>query len=325
MMPGDPVVLIWDPIRDLEWSYERERELLAAQDVRLVVPETDRATVEQMRGADVLIVSDPFPPDLLAHLTRCTGIICYSVGMDAVDAIAAAAAQIPVTNVAGYCTDEVSDHAMALLLAVQRRLIPFTRSADRGEWDVYSGTDFYGIRRMRGQTVGIVGLGRIGSQIAIKCSAFGMTVIAYDPYLTRSPLDFVELVELDALLDRSDVIVLCSALTESSRRLLDAARIAKIRPGAVIVNVARGALIDEPALAQAVASGQVSGAALDVRAQEPPDVNGDPLRGLPNVVLTQHIAATSTEARDDLHVFAARRAMELLIDAGRAPARTESR
>ena len=325
MMPDDPVVLIWDPIRDLPWSYERELELLAAEGVRLVVPETDRATVEQLRGADVLIVSDPFPSDLFAHLKRCTGIICYSVGMDAVDAAPAAAAHIPVTNVAGYCTDEVSDHAMALLLAVQRRLIPFTRSADRGEWNVYSGADFYGIRRMRGQTVGIVGLGRIGSQVAIKCSAFGMTVIAYDPYLTESPLDFVELGELDALLERSDVIVLCSALTQSSRRLLDADRIAKMRPGAVIVNVARGALIDEAALAEALASGQISGAALDVRAQEPPDLNGDPLRGVPNVVLTQHMAATSTEARDDLHVFAARRAMELLADAGRVPARTESR
>jgi D-3-phosphoglycerate dehydrogenase len=325
MMPDDPVVLIWDPIRDLEWSYERERELLAAEGVQLVVPETDRATVEQLRGADVLIVSDPFPSELLVHLTRCAGIVCYSVGMDAVDAAAAAAAHLPLTNVAGYCTDEVSDHAMALLLALERRLIPFTRSADRGEWDVYSGADFYGIRRMRGQTVGIVGLGRIGSQTAVKCSAFGMRVIAYDPYLTRSPLDFVELTELDALSERSDVIVLCSALTESSRRLIDADRIAAMRPGVVIVNVARGALIDEAALADALASGQVSGAALDVRAQEPPDVNGDPLRGMPNVVLTQHMAATSAEARDDLHVFAARRAMELLADAGRVPVRTESR
>lgn len=325
MMPGVPVVLVWDPIRDLEWSYERERELLAAEGVQLVVPETGRATVEQLRGADVLIVSDPFPSDLLAHLTQCTGIICYSVGMDAVDAAAAAAVHLPVTNVAGYCTDEVSDHAMALLLAVQRRLIPFSRSADRGEWDVYHGADFYGIRRIRGQTVGIVGLGRIGSQVAIKCSAFGMTVIAYDPYLTRSPLDCVELVELEVLLERSDVIVLCSALTESSRRLLDADRIAKMRPGAVIVNVARGALIDEAALAEALASGQVSGAGLDVRAKEPPDLNSDTLRGRPNVVLTQHMAATSTEARGDLHVFAARRAMELLTDAGRVPARTESR
>ena len=221
---------------------------------------------------------------------------------------------------AGYCTDEVSDHAMALLLAIQRRLIPFTRRAERGEWDVYAGPDFYGIRRLRGQSVGIIGLGRIGSQVALKCAAFGMTVIAHDPYLESSPLGFVELCGLDDLLARSEIVVLCSALTSSSRRLLDAERLAAMRPGAVIVNVARGALIDEPALAQALAAGRIGGAGLDVRAQEPPPAD-DPLRGTANVVLTQHVAATSQEARDDLHVFAARRAMELLSAAGRVPAR----
>jgi D-3-phosphoglycerate dehydrogenase len=324
MTADGPVVLIWDPIRDLDWSYERERELLAADGVQLVVPITDRAGMKELERADVLIVSDPFPADLLVHLDRCVGIICYSVGMDKVDADAAAAANIPVTNVAGYCTDEVSDHAMALLLAAQRRLLPFARSADRGEWDVYAGADFYGIRRMRGQTVGIIGLGRIGSQVAVKCAAFGMTVIAYDPYLSQPSVGSVELTDLDVLLARSDVVILCSALTDSSRSLLDADRIAKMRAGAVLVNVARGGLVDESALADALASGRLSAAALDVRAKEPPDADGDPLRGRPNVLLTQHIAATSQEARDDLHVFAARRAMELLTDAGRVPARTGS-
>ena len=321
MTPDDPTVLIWDPIRDLDWVYDRERELLAAEGVALVVPDTERASIEQLQRADVLIVSGPFPSELFAHLTRCAGVICYSVGMDAVDADAAAAAAIPVTNVAGYCTDEVSDHAMALLLAIQRRLIPFVRKAERGEWNVYAGPEFYGIRRLRGQTVGIVGLGRIGSQVAVKCAAFGMTVLAHDPYLESSPLDFVRLCGLDDLLGRSEVVVLCSALTDSSRRLLDAERIAALRPGAVIVNVARGALIDEAALLQALAAGRIGAAGLDVRAQEPP-ADDDPLRQLPNVVLTQHMAATSQEARDDLHVFAARRAIELLVRAGRSPARS---
>lgn len=325
MTPQPPAVVVWDPVRELDWSYDRERELLAAEGVRLVVPDSDRASVEQLHGADVLIVSGPFPAELLPQLTRCVGIICYSVGMDSVDAVAAAAAGIPVTNVAGYCTDEVSDHAMALLLAVQRRLIPFTRAADRGDWAVYSGPDFYGIRRMRGQSVGIVGLGRIGSQVAVKCAAFGMSVIAFDPFLAGSSLDFVELCDLDVLLERSDVVVLCSALTDSSRRLLDADRIAALRHGAVIVNVARGALIDEVALAQALACGDVSAAALDVRSPEPPDLEADPLRGMPNVILTQHMAATSREARDDLHVFAARRAVELLADAGRSAVGTQAR
>ena len=320
MSPGVPIVLIWDPIRDLDWSYEPERELLAAEGVALVVPDVDRASLGQLQRADVLIVSDPFPAELLPHLTRCVGIICYSVGMDAVDLTAASAMNIPVTNVAGYCTDEVSDHAMALLLAVERRLIPFTRCAQDGDWDVYSRADFHEIRRLRGQTVGIIGLGRIGCQVAAKCSAFGMKVIAFDPYLGESPGEFVELCDLDVLLSRSDIVVLCSALTDSSRRLLDADRIAVLRPGVVIVNVARGALIDEDALRVALESGHVSAAALDVRTSEPPNADSDLLRALPNVVLTPHMAATSREARHDLHVLAAQRALELLSDVGRVAA-----
>lgn len=319
MTSAEPAVLVWDPIRELDWVYDRERELLAAEGVSLVVPGAERASLEQLRRADVVIVSGRFPAELFAHLERCVGVICYSVGMDAVDAAAAAAADIAVTNVAGYCTDEVSDHAMALLLAVQRRLIPFARKAERGEWDVYSGADFYGIRRLRGQQVGIIGLGRIGSQVAVKCAAFGMSVIAHDPFLDSSPLEFVELCGLDDLLGRSDIVVLCSALTDSSRRLLDGPRIAALRPGAVIVNVARGGLIDEAALVQGLESGRIGGAALDVRAQEPPSKD-DPLPALPNVILTQHMGATSQEARDDLHMFAARRAVELLARAGRLPA-----
>jgi D-3-phosphoglycerate dehydrogenase len=320
-MTGSPVVLVWDPIRSLEWSYDAERELLAKDGVELVVPDGEHASPQQLAAADVVIVSDPFPTELLAQLPRCVGIICYSVGMDAVDAGAAAAVGIPITNVAGYCTEEVSDHAMALLLALQRRLLPFAEKAVRGDWDVYSGSDFTGIRRLRGQRLGIVGLGRIGSQVAVKAAAFGMDVLAFDPYLAESPLPFVELVDLDHLLRAADAVVLCSALTATSRQLLNAEHIAAMRPGAVLVNVARGGLIDEDALADALRSGRLSGAGLDVRAKEPPDFDTDVLRELPNVVLTQHMGATSQESRADLHVFAARRAIELLAEAGRvAPA-----
>ena len=317
MSDAQPTVLIWDPIRDLDWSYDAERDVLDAAGVQLVVPDTDQATEAQLAAADVIIVSGKFPNELFAHLSRCVGIICYSVGMDAVDAAAAERAAIPVTNVAGYCTDEVCDHAMTLLLGMQRRLVSFARRADEGDWDVYSGADFYGIRRMRGQTVGIVGLGRIGSQVAIRCEAFGMTVRAYDPFLSSSPLPFVELVELDDLLRDSDVVILCSALTSSARRLLDAEHIGLMRPGAFLVNVARGGIVDETALATALRRGQLAGAALDVREIEPPDAESDVLRGLPNILLTQHVAATSQEARDDLHAFAAQRALELLSSSGR--------
>ena len=311
-------VLIWDPIQGLDWSYDIEQKGLAEHGVELVVPDRETADDEQLARADVLVVSGPFPSHLLGRLDNCVGIICYSVGMDAVDASAAAAASIPVTNVAGYCTHEVSEHAMALLLALQRRLLSFARRAGRGEWDVYSGKDFFGIRRVHGQTLGIVGLGRIGTQVAAKASAFGMRVIAFDPYLSVAPQEFVRLVDLDTLLADSDAVVLCSALTDSSRQLLDAHRIASMRQGAVLVNVARGGLVDETALVAALATGHLSGAALDVREQEPP-ADDDPLRTADNVVLTQHMGATSQEARIDLHLMAVQRAVALLVDSGRLP------
>ncbi len=322
---GAPEVLIWDPITGLDWTYEPERDLLAQAGVRLTVPDEELASIEQMARADVLIVSGPFPSDLLTTLTRCVGIICYSVGMNAVDIDAAAALSIPVTNVAGYCTEEVSDHALALLLALQRRLLPFAESAQRGEWDVYAGPNFNGIRRMQGQTLGIIGLGRIGSRVAAKGQAFGMNVLAYDPFLTATPLPFVRLVEMEALLAASDAVVLCTALTSTSRHLLGAEQFAAMRAGSVLVNVARGGLVNEHALAAALLSGHLSGAALDVREQEPPEFEHDPLRGMPNLVLTQHMAATSQQARADLHVFAAARAIELLTDAGLLPGEEAAR
>jgi D-3-phosphoglycerate dehydrogenase len=314
----EPTVLVYDPITTVEWTYEPERELLSEAGVRLTVPTTSRATDDELFDADVVIVSDPFPAELTLRLTHCAGLICYSVGMDAVDADAARAAGVPVTNVAGYCTEEVSDHALALLLALQRRIVPFATAAANGEWEVYRSDDFRSVRRLRGQRLGIVGLGRIGSRVAAKAAAFGMTVAAYDPYLDSSPLADVTLLQLGELLRTSDAVVLCSSLTESSRRIIDAERLASMPAGAVLVNVARGSLVDEEALAAALRSGHLGGAALDVRAQEPPAAD-DPLRALPNVVLTQHIGATSRESHADLHRLAAERALELLARAGRLP------
>jgi D-3-phosphoglycerate dehydrogenase len=314
----EPVVLVYDPITTPVWTYEPERALLADAGVRLVVPSTPRASDDAALDADVIIVSDPFPAELTLRLTNCVGLICYSVGMDNVDADAARDAGVPVTNVAGYCTEEVSDHALALLLALQRRVVPFAVSAARGQWDVYDTAHFRAIRRLRGQRIGIVGLGRIGSRVAVKAAAFGMTVAAHDPYLQSSPMTGVDLVSLEDLLRTSDAIVLCSALNEASRRLIDAERLAMMPSGSVLVNVGRGGLIDEDALVAALVSGELGGAALDVRSQEPP-AEPDPLRDLPNVILTQHIAATSRESRADLHAFAAERALELLSRADRLP------
>lgn len=307
---------MYDPITSVPWGYDAERELLAAAGVELYVPTTATADEGELSAADVVIVSAPFPTALMSRLERCVGLICYSVGMDSVDAAAAEAAGIPVTNVAGYCTEEVSDHALALLLATWRGIVPFAASAAQGDWDVYDSPHFRAIRRLRGRRVGVVGLGRIGSRVAAKAGAFGMDVVAHDPYLTESPLQDVALVTLEQLLSTCDAVVLCSALTSTARGLIDADRLKLMKPDAVLVNVARGGMVDEYALAEALKAGAIGAAALDVRAQEPPPAD-DPLRSLPNVILTQHVAATSRESHADLHALAAERALDLLRRAGR--------
>jgi D-3-phosphoglycerate dehydrogenase / 2-oxoglutarate reductase len=313
-----PIALVFDPIRSLDWSYEIERDLLGERDVELVVPASDDEALSLLPMADIVIVSEWLPTELIAALDRCVGLLSYRVGLDTFDVDVARAAGIPVANVAGYCTEEVSDHGLALLLAATRRLLPFARAASDGDWDVYGWPEFRAIRRLRGRTLGIIGAGRIGSRVAVKAHAFGVETIAYDPHLTQSPVEDLHLVSLDELLARSAMIVLCSALTGASRHLIDRRAISRMQDGVILVNVARGGLIDEVALMEGLRSGRVGVAALDVRADEPPGAS-DEMRKLPNVILTPHLAATSVESHADLHAFAAAEVLRLLEGARLLP------
>jgi D-3-phosphoglycerate dehydrogenase len=236
--------------------------------------------------------------------------------MDRVDQEAARTAGIPILNVPGYCTEEVSDHALTLLLALERHLVPLLQQGRDGVW--FEQTHMETIRRLRGQTLGIVGAGRIGRLLAIKAHGIGFATIAYDPYVTQTDVPQLELVSLEAMLSRADAVVICAALDDASRNLVGEAFLGAMRPGAFLVNVSRGPLVDEQALAAALRCGQLGGAALDVRATEPPP-DPDPLQGIPNLLLTPHAAAASIEAWDDLHRGAAMASIELLARAGRMP------
>jgi D-3-phosphoglycerate dehydrogenase len=244
------------------------------------------------------------------------GILCYSIGMDKVDAAAAAKAGIPVRNIPDYCTDEVSDHAIALLMAAERRIQPVTKAMGTG-WKLQDRAALAPIRRIRGQTLGVLGAGRIGRTVARKARGLGFMTIAHDPLVAVTADPDLELVTFDALLARADAIVLCAALTDGSRGVIGREALATVRPGMIVVNVARGGLIDEQALADALRDGRVGYAALDVRDPEPPDPATDPLRDLPNVLQTPHVAATSQEAIEDLHRIAAETIVEMLEAAGR--------
>jgi D-3-phosphoglycerate dehydrogenase len=301
-------VLVYDPITAIDWDYELERAALSARGVHLDIPVGRDEARAALPRADVAVVSSSLPAEDLSLLRRGSAILCYSVGMDGVDAVRARELGIGVHNVPDYCTEEVSDHAIALLLALQRNLVPVVSASATGDWTrAYMALDAQRPRRVRGQVAGVLGVGRIGTRVAQKCDALGMTVLGYDPWATVTRP--AKAVELDTLLTESDVVLICAALTSTSRHLIDAAALGQMKPGSLLINVARGGLVDEQALASALRAGRLRGAALDVRVQEPPDPANDPLAGLASVILTPHMAATSVEARHELHV----RAVEVLL------------
>lgn len=318
-MNEGPVVVIPAPIDVMDWNYDVERSILEPLGIRLVVPASAEEARQAMPDADVIFTSSAITAADIATLRDCVGILCYSVGMDYVDAKAAAERGIPVWNCPTSNNEEVSDHAVLLILAAQRRLLPFAQAASRGEWGVYEWPQLSEIHRIATRTIGIIGLGRIGHLVARKLHGFRAAVIAHDPFISSTPDPEVELVTLDELCARADIVVSCAALTETSRGLIDAATIAKMRPGVILVNVSRGGIVVEDALADALESGHVVYAALDVRSPEPPDPAHDRITPRSDVLLTQHIAASSVESIAGLHVEAANQIIALLREAGRLP------
>ena len=315
-----PRVVVFDPLTSImEWSYDVERRMLAEHGVELIVPNTPEEADEAVRDADVAIVSAirGMKRENIAPLTRCVGLLCYSIGMNQVDAEAAAEKGIPVGNTP-FCVDEVSDHALTLLLAAERRLIPWVQMVAAGNWD-YANAPHKGIHRLKGRTLGIIGTGRIGSEIARKAGPFGYRLLGYDPWV-ESMRHGLQKVSLETLMADSDAIVLAPTLNPTSRNIINAQTLAMAKPGVTLVNIARGGLVEEAALADALRRGRVGYAALDVRADEPPKPDNDPLTGSPNLIETPHIAGLSVQAQEGLHVMAAEAALVMLRVAGRLPA-----
>jgi D-3-phosphoglycerate dehydrogenase / 2-oxoglutarate reductase len=316
-----PLVVIPEPIRSMGWTYDVERSILEPHGIRLLVPDTAEEAAAALPEADVVFTSSPLKADDISRLgSNCVGILCYSVGMDYVDAAEAKARGIPIWNCPTSNNEEVSDHAILLILATQRRLLPLANAAAAGNWDVYEWPLLSEIHRLRSRTIGIIGLGRIGHLVAQKLHGFRPTVIAYDPFIDATPDPEVELVSLDELAARADIVVSCAALTETSRGIIGADFLSKTKPGVLIVNVSRGGIVAEDALEAAMESGHVAYAGLDVRSPEPPVAGQDRLTARDDVILTQHIAASSVESVSGLHVEAAEQIVRLLREAGRLPA-----
>jgi D-3-phosphoglycerate dehydrogenase len=234
---------------------------------------------------------------LLAAAFRLKVIGRAGVGLDNVDIDAASLRGAIVMNTPLANTMATAEHTMAMLLALCRHVPQANASIRAGQW---TRSQFLGVQLYR-KTLGIVGLGRVGTRVAQRAQAFGMEVIAFDPYISDDVARElkVTLVDLDELLTRSDFISLHAALTPETRGLINAQAIARMKPGVRLVNCARGALIGEVAMIDALHSGQIAGVALDVYSDEPIPADS-PLRSLPNVVLTPHIAASTVEAQRDV-------------------------
>lgn len=251
------------------------------------------------RDADAILVTyAKLPGELLRQLKNCKAIGRFGLGVDNIDLPAAKELGIAVNYVPDYCLREVSDHAMALLLGLARK-VPFSNKlVQSGRWEV---PPIVPLRRLEGQTLGLVGFGNIPRALAPKAKAFGFKVLTHDPYVKTAALAAagVEGVSFDELLARSDFVSVHAPLLPSTRGLMNAAVFAKMKKGAYLINTARGPLVDEPALIAALDSGQLGGAGLDVVTTEPLGKDS-PLLGRDNVILTPHTAFYSVEALEEL-------------------------
>lgn len=256
------------------------------------------ATQEALRTADAVMVTiQPVAAATLDLMEKCRIIARIGTGLDAIDLDYAAQKGIWVTYVPDYSIDEVSTHAITLMLAQARGIVPLLAGTNQGKWD----SSVVTVRRLRDQTLGVAGCGRIGTATAAKGRGLGMRVIGYDPFIPADQLRAagIEPVDLPTLLKSSDYISLHMPLTPDTRNMINADALAQMKPSAYLVNTSRGALIDEDALLAAVRNRTIAGAALDVLKVEPPAPD-NPLLHQSGILVTPHAAWYSEEAKVDV-------------------------
>jgi D-3-phosphoglycerate dehydrogenase len=287
-----------------------EQEVFAKAGVRFraVAARTEAEYLERCGEADGLLVQyGAITRRVLDGLPRVRVLVRYGVGVDGIDMAAATDHGVPVVNVPDYGTDEVANHAVALLLALARKVARLDRQTRSGGWDVFR---IGPVTRLAGQTVGIFGCGRIGSAVARKLSGFDVRLLGCDPYVATFPPG-VQPVAFGRLLAESDYVTIHCPLTDETRHAFDAESLARMRSSAVLINTARGGVVDTRALVEALQQGDLAGAGLDVLEQEPIDP-ASPLLRMEQVIVTPHAAWYSEEGRSDLKRRAAEEAVRVL-------------
>lgn len=293
------------------------REVLSRvrAELLLAAAPTPEAIMLVARDSDaVLVTYAKITADMIGQMTRCRIIARFGIGVDNVDIPAATKAGVVVTRVPDYCIDEVSDHTMALLLALARKITFANSRAHAGQWEMPAVVPVY---RLRGSVLGLVGFGRIPQLVAPKAKAFGLKVISYDPLVSQETMNRVgvEKVDFSELVSVSDHISIHAPLVPETDHLFNASIFRQMKATAYLINTARGPIVDEQALAQALDQGHLAGAALDVLSHEPPSAS--PLFGRENVILTPHMSFYSAESLIDLQRKAAEEVVRVLN--GEAP------
>jgi len=296
-MPRTVIAITDSPFHSLD-SAKKALALLDPEYRTAKSPSADDILTAARDADAILVTYAKLPGELLRQLKRCRAIGRFGLGVDNIDLPAAKALGIAVNYVPDYCLREVSDHAMALLLALARKVTFANKLVQSGRWEVLP---IVPLRRLEGQQLGLVGFGNIPRALAPKAKAFGLNVLAHDPYVAKDALAAagVEGVSFDELLGRSDYISVHAPLSPATRGMMNARAFATMKKGAFLINTARGPLIDEAALIAALDSGHLGGAALDVVAEEPLAMDSA-LLGRDNMILTPHTAFYSVEALEDL-------------------------
>lgn len=287
-------------------SYDLEREILQQAGARLEVCrcETEEDILRECSQADgILLDQAPMTRRVIMGLAHCKVINRYGAGYDNVDLEACRERGIQVTYVPDYCMEDVSDHALALMLACLRHIPERDRKVRQGQWDI-PGDSF----RLRGKTLGLIGAGRIARVLARKVQGFAFAqILAYDPFVPEDILarEGIRKTDLDTLLNQSDFISLHLHLTPETRNILDGAAIRKMKPSAILINVSRGGLVDDDALLAALRERRILAAGLDTHSREPLG-SDSPFCALDNAVLTDHTAYYTREGVEELKIKSAK-------------------